>query len=133
VFDARTTTGVHVDRDPLSLPLETDVDALVAVLSEALGNSTRMVPHPAQSEWKGGFQPILNVAGVRSYRAFMASAALVGVEDDGVQISVPPYRNLAPKAGFEPTHSAREIVIGDHPRTLAQTVLWLLATGNTPD
>ena len=98
----RTTSGVGLEIYPQNLGSSPDHKEVEAGLATAFARSEWMVPHPAQSEWKGFFDPFLKAAGVRSLKAFMATAQLLNVEEkDGVWI-VTPHRNLGAKEGFEP-------------------------------
>ena len=103
----KTSVGVHVVRDPIAIAGADDLAALADALTQALAASARVIPHPAQSEWKGSFKPVLKAAAVPSLKVFMASAALVSVEDDGVRLTLTPYRNLG-SHGFEPIPSQAE-------------------------
>lgn len=93
--------GLALEIEPKALGKSPALHCVAAVLSRALAQSDRVVPHPTQHEWKGSFAPFLKAAGVRSYRAFMddARSVEIGVVDD--ELSLTPHRNLGSKGGFE--------------------------------
>jgi len=101
----RTANGLGLEVDPQRLGATPSQADFADALSRALSQSERVIPHPSQHEWKGFFQPFLSAAGVRSLKAFMATARSVSVEKlDGAFI-VTPCRNLGTKGGFEPISS----------------------------
>lgn len=98
----RTTTGLGLQVEPIDLGRSPDEADIVDALDLALERSARVVPHPAQSEWKGFFSPFLKAARVRSYKAFMRDARLVEIEAIGNGLKLTAQRNLDSKIGFEP-------------------------------
>lgn len=120
----RTTSGLGLEVDPLSLGASPDRKAVEAAIAAALAQSGRVVPHPAQSEWKGSFAPFLEAAGVRSFRAFMATAQSVSITEKDGALAVTPNRNLGAREGFEPIDADSETLADLS--AAAQTVLELL-------
>lgn len=120
----RTTSGLGLEVDPLSLGASPDRKAVEAAIAAALAQSGRVVPHPAQSEWKGSFDPFLKAAGVRSLKAFMATAQSLCIDEKEGALTITPNRNLGAKEGFEPLDADRK-TLPDLSAT-AQTVLELL-------
>ena len=87
-----TPPFVHIDDDVSPWELGTAVaDALFASKSE--------VPHP--TDWKGLLAPLLQVAGVKSWKTFMQGAQCVGIDNEDGRIRVISCRNRGPKKGFE--------------------------------
>lgn len=98
----RTTTGLGLEVDPKCLGATPDEAIVAQALAQALTQSDRIVPHPAQQEWKGFFQPFLEASGVRSHKAFMANAQRVSIRLIDDRLKLTPQRNLGSKEGFEP-------------------------------
>lgn len=101
----RTTAGLGLEVDPQRLGATPSQADVAAALSQTLSQSQRVIAHPTQQEWKGFFQPFLSAAGVRSLKAFMATARSVGVEERDGTFVITPCRNLGAKEGFEPISS----------------------------
>lgn len=103
-------SGFGLDVDPQDLGTEPDLGSIAAALARALSQSGRVVPDPAPHEWKGRFAPFLKAAGVRSFRAFMATARLVTVDEQDGTFTVTPSRNLGTKGGFEGVPSEVQVL-----------------------
>ena len=97
----RTPTGLGLEIDPTNLGTVRDQGSIAAALAYALADSDRVVPHPAQNEWKGFFQPFLAAVGVRSHKAFMEDAQRVSIRIAEDQLKLTSQRNLGSKDGFE--------------------------------
>jgi hypothetical protein len=94
------TTGLGLEVAPMALGPSPSSADVAAALADALSNSGRIVPHPTQIEWPGFFKPFLEAAGVRSFKAFMADATSVGIDDLGDDLRLTPNRNRGAKEGF---------------------------------
>jgi hypothetical protein len=79
-----------------------DVSGLGEATLEALQHSKEAIPHPAPEEWSKLFEPVLKVAGVRSWNTFIRSAKDVSVRFETNRVVFIPTRNLGPKDGFAP-------------------------------
>lgn len=79
-----------------------DVDSAIhekgAVVRQSLSDSRNGVPHPTQSG--GMFDPVLKLAGVRSWKTFVNGTRLVAVTEEEGQITVVPTRNGGAREGF---------------------------------
>lgn len=115
--------GLHVD--PIVLPLDSSVDDLEVQLAASLRESDRILAHPAQSEWKGSFDPFLKAAGVRSFRSFMQNARMLMVDQNEDGVTITPTRNLGARGGFEELLSER-VALPNNERAVAEAVLGLL-------
>lgn len=93
--------GVGLEVEPAVLGAAPNEESTARALSHALAQSDRVVPHPAQQEWKGFFQPFLEATGVRSQKAFMAGAQQVSIEAIADHLKLTPMRNLGSNGGFE--------------------------------
>src|SRR5664280_101765 len=95
-----TTAGVWI----ISLPVLTcnlnDRARLSGYIAEALEGSKEGVSHP--TSWKGLFDPVLELAGVKSWSAFAKPAKCVQIELESDQVRFTPTKNLGPKEGFQP-------------------------------
>jgi hypothetical protein len=97
-----TTDGVPIGTDDLRL-LSSDIPPaeLGGELLAIVDRAQQMVRHPSQDQWDALLRPLLDAAGVGSWRAFMNGARDLSVfELDGV-IELLPSINLGPKGGFE--------------------------------
>ena len=99
----RTATGLRLEVEPQTLGGNAGLAELVASLSSALAASMPAAIPPR--DWKGFFDPFLKAAGVRSFKAFMAAAQSVSIDERDGTFVVTPYRNLGPSEGFEPIPS----------------------------
>jgi len=104
----RTTSGHGLEINPQNLGACPDREAVEAAITSAFAQSGRIVPHPAQSEWKGSFDPFLKAAGVRSFKAFMSTAQSLTIDEEDGALAVTPSRNLGAKEGFEPVVADRQ-------------------------
>jgi hypothetical protein len=106
---SRTTAGVWIMAEPIA---RLDADCLDERLGEAaraaLEGSCQGVPHPAS--WTGFFAPVLRLAKVRSWAAFVKGARLVCLEQEAGEIKLIPAGNIGPKEGFEDRPSAIAVI-----------------------
>ncbi len=84
------------------------IDKLGALIGQALEVSKSDVPHP--TSWKGLFDPVLQLAGVKSWSTFVKSAKCVEVELDEDGIWLIPMRNLGANGGFD--RIGRDVCLG---------------------
>ena len=101
----KTTVGVWILCRPVYALNQDDRGDLGSAILDALDGSQENVPHP--TVWKGLFDPILQLAHVKSWNAFAKSAKCVEIEFGTNRVSFLPTRNLGPKDGFEPLESKR--------------------------
>lgn len=106
---ARTTDGVWILSEPcVRLPSDcSDVELGDAVLS-ALKGSKSPLPHP--TEWKGVLEPLLDAAGVRSWKTFAKCAACVEVAALAGELEFVPTENMGADEGFEANEPDKSIV-----------------------
>jgi hypothetical protein len=67
---------------------------------QAIQASQQNIPHPLRFE--GLFDPVLRLAGVKSWATFMKGTASVDVDDDGQWLTFEPSKNQGPRAGYTP-------------------------------
>lgn len=103
-----TTTRLGMEIDPEVLGECPAWEVVEGAISSAFARSGHIVTHPAQSEWKGFFDPFLKAAGVRSFKAFMGTAQLLYLDDENGSFVVTPNHNLGARKGFEPLIADRQ-------------------------
>jgi hypothetical protein len=113
--------GVWILCRPVLMVDQNDSGKLGDAIFEVLGGSTENISHP--TFWKGVFDPIIQMAGVKSWNAFSKSAKCVEIEFETNRVSFLPTRNLGPKDGFEPLEFKRR----NSPPTKEDACLTLLA------
>ena len=99
----RTATGLQLEVEPRALQADANAEEVAASLLSALHASEPTAVPPR--DWKGVFDPFLRAAGVKNYKAFMAAARSVNVDEQDGEFVVTPNRNLGPREGFEPITS----------------------------
>jgi hypothetical protein len=98
---SKTTAGVWIATPPfVKVEMDSTASAKGEAVIQALNASEEGVPHP--TNWNGRIDPLLDLAGVKTWATFMKNAVCVDVESDGEQLKLIPMRNLGPKDGFEP-------------------------------
>jgi hypothetical protein len=97
---SKTTTGVWILSDPVMAADRNDLACLGRAIIKALEGSREGVEHP--TTWKGIFNPILHLAGAKSWGAFAKSAKCVEIEFETNRVSFVPTKNLGARDGFEP-------------------------------
>jgi len=122
---SKTTMGVGLHVDPVVLSLDSSMGDVEVQLAESLRASDRILAHPAQSEWKGSFDPFLKAAGVRSFRSFMQNARMLMVDQDENGVTITPTRNLGAKGGFEELLN-EQVALPNNVLAVAEAVLRVL-------
>jgi hypothetical protein len=97
---SKTKAGVWILSAPVLAADQTDPRHLGEGVLEALDGSREGVPHPIS--WKGIFDPVLQLAGVKSWGTFAKMAKCVQIEFGTNRIALLPTKNLGAKDGFEP-------------------------------
>lgn len=97
---SKTTAGVWIMDEPLLVVDSPDATQLGSCVVIALNGSRENVPHP--TIWKGHFDPMLRLVGVKTLNAFMKANKCVEIESAAGQISFTPTKNLGTTGGFEP-------------------------------
>jgi len=109
---SKTTAGVWILELPVLVVDATDVEALGRQVAQALAASKEGVPHPVS--WKGIFDPVLELAGVKSWATFVKSARCVGIEGVLEGVSFISTENLGASGGFNDIdRSADTVKISD--------------------
>lgn len=107
---SKTTAGVWVLSAPVLEVQERDPADLGKAIRECLEASGEGVPHP--KSFTNLFDPVLALAGVRSFNTFVKSAKCVEVEmDDGV-VTLIPTRNEGVEEGFVPLANRTQVELG---------------------
>ena len=98
--DSETTAGVWIATAPyLQVSLDSGHAAIGDAVMRVLEASQQGIEHP--TEWRGLFDPLLDLAKVNSWSVFMRNARLVSLELEHGALKVVPHRNLNAKEGFE--------------------------------
>jgi hypothetical protein len=96
---ARTTAGVWIWAEPFFAVDAADHDGLGEALRLTLNASRAQVPHPPGPH-PDVTAPMLELAGVRSFKAFAAGARCVQIARQDGRITFTPTRNGGPGEGF---------------------------------
>jgi hypothetical protein len=98
---SKTTAGVWIATAPVTkVDNDTTASAKGKAILAVIKASQEGVPHP--TNWNELIDPLLELAGVKSWATFMKNAACVGIESDGERLMLIPNQNLGPREGFEP-------------------------------
>jgi len=110
---SKTTTGVWVINPPALAVEKEDTGEVGRAVRECLAASREGVSHP--KSFTNLFDPVLNLAGVKSFATFVKSAKCVEVEtsDDGA-VTLIPTRNEGVDDGFVPLSSGTEAALGSN-------------------
>lgn len=94
-----TKAGYQISGPPAGFDWPIGIEALTAAIEAALAASGRIVPTPRRDDHD--FSPVIAAAGVKSHKAFMASARLVDVTLENGMLRLAPAVNLGARRGFE--------------------------------
>lgn len=98
---SKTVDGVWILSEPVTcLDDSAPNEVLGRALADALQRSVTGVAHPTQ--WKGLFEPVLRLAGIKTWSSFARQARSVEIEMDGSRIMFVPTKNLGADEGVEP-------------------------------
>ena len=108
----QTTDGVWILGEPCKrFDTATSAELGTGIL-EVLEGSLTGVPHPTR--WQGLFSPVLELAGVKSWKTFSEGAQCVGMKLDGNVLSLTPTEHEGHRYGFVPKEDATvEVEVGD--------------------
>jgi hypothetical protein len=127
--DSTTTVGVNVASPPyLALKNDSSNRALGEAVLAALAGSESAIRHPAQDEWGKAFQPMLDLAGAKSWSAFANGAANVSISADDEWITISPWKNAGAKQGFVPIPDFRvRIPAASSPTAIGEALQQVMA------
>jgi hypothetical protein len=122
---SKTTAGVWVINAPALIVDKANVGELGHAIRECLAASREGVSHP--SSLANLFDPVLDLAGVRSFGTFVKLAKCVEVEtNDGVTATLIPTRNEGADDGFAPLPNRTEAIL-DSDEALGAAAVSVLA------
>lgn len=121
---SKTTAGVWIVHGTVTVVAASDPTGLGGLVLDALDGSISGIPHP--KVWTGLFDPVLRMAGVKTYSAFMKLASLVDVRRSESTVVLIPMRNQGSKEGFFPNENAKHSLENPAPNALGQAVTQLL-------
>lgn len=108
---SKTTAGVWVINAPVLVVEGGDPGELGKALRECLAASSEGVPHP--KSFTNLSDPMLNLAGVKSYNTFAKSAKCVEVELHGETVTLIPTRNEGAEGGFVPISGKAQVAVSE--------------------
>ena len=98
---SRTTAGVWIITGPfLSIEDCAQPSDKGDCVKEVLKSSKEGITHP--KSWGNLFEPILDIAGVKSWAVFVKSAMSCFIELENDELRFIPNRNLGPREGYKP-------------------------------
>lgn len=110
---SKTTAGLWVINTPVLAVERDDIEEVGRSIRECLTASREGVPHPAS--FANLFDPVLDLAGVKSFNTFVKSAKCVEIEaNDDTTVTLIPTRNDGAEDGFAPLPSRVEAVLGSN-------------------
>lgn len=108
---SKTDAGVWVINGPFLVADKEHVDEVGRAVRACLEGSSNGVPHP-KSFATNLFEPVLNLAGVKSWGTFVKAAKCVEVETSNDTVAtLIPTRNEGAKEGFLPMASKTEATL----------------------
>lgn len=107
---SKTIAGIWVINAPALMVEAGDARELGRSLQECLAASNEGVPQPRS--FANLFDPVLSLAGVKSFNTFVKSAKCVEVELDGETATLIPTRNEGGEDGFAPLPGKAQVVAG---------------------
>lgn len=110
---SKTTAGVWILDQPVAGVAGDDADAVGAAAHASLAGSREGVAHP--TAWGALFDPVLALAGVKTFATFIKGAKCVEIEADDDIIRLIPTRNEGIDEGFNPLHDRTQTIAGDDP------------------
>jgi hypothetical protein len=118
---SKTTAGVWILDQPVFAVDASDISQLGVNIYEALNSSKEGVVHP--THWKGIFDPVLQLAGVKTWGTFAKTAKCVEIELETNSVSMVPTKNHGADGGFEQIDSKRVHAKTINPIDLGSTLL----------
>lgn len=97
---SKTTAGLWIINTPVISVDGGDFRALGRSLQKCLEASSECIPHP--KSFTDLFEPMLDLAGVKSFNTFVKSAKCVEIELNGEMATLIPTRNEGADDGFAP-------------------------------
>jgi hypothetical protein len=108
---SRTTEGVWILDNPcLKVEAQASDDVLGTAIRTALDGSRSGVLHPRV--WTSVLDPLLKLAGVRSWGAFAKVAKCVEIEEEGAAVHLVPMREVGLDEGFAPEPAGTLTLLG---------------------
>lgn len=96
---SKTTDGVWILSPPVLVVEKNNLNHVGRAVKQCLMESRDGVPHP--KVFTGSFEPVLTLAGVKSYSTFVKSAKCMLIKMSGSEIvTFVPTRNEGARGGF---------------------------------
>ena len=101
--DSITTVGIGLGTPPhLKLDITAGQEELGQAVLDALAGSKTGLPHPTPEAGDRMFDPMLQLARVKTWAAFSKNAKNVRFVADSQWLIFEPWQNAGPKRGFVP-------------------------------
>jgi hypothetical protein len=98
---SKTQAGWWLSAPPfIRLPADEPPADIGNAVLRGLEESRPNIPDP--TNWDGVFDPMLELAGVKSFGKFMKDSVSIGIWDDGEWLSFEPNKNQGPRRGYTP-------------------------------
>ena len=122
---SKTTDGVWLLVEPcIAVPEASSNEELERAIRVSLDRSRTDIPHPRI--WERRREPLLELAGVKSWSTFSKGASCLDVEDEGYRIVLVPTKNLGSTKGFVDDLSRQIILDGYRSDVLGAAVRQLM-------
>jgi hypothetical protein len=129
--DYQTTVGVWIEGPPrIKLGNRASSGELGHAAIEALAGSEQGIPHPTVRELEIGFQPMLELADVKTWAAFARHARNVSLRtsSDGRWLIIEPWENVGMKRGFVPISNVNvQVHIDAQPDEIGEAIIKAMA------
>lgn len=131
VGQARTVPGFWISWPPFT-KVPQDAPELGALVLAVLDATAYNVPAPNFRTEPSPLTPVYGLAGVKSWRAFVKGAELVGIELADEQLSLTPMMNMGSREGFGYPEPERIVRTSEaDPVAIGQLIKDLFATSRS--
>jgi len=121
---SQTTVGVWIASPPFLKLSDTNPSTTLGEAAlTVLNASCSSVPHPNQDQWDEIFQPMLELANVRSERQFERGTKCLGLDTEGEWLTIEPMINEGPTKGFSRISAkAVRLTLESSPRDIGEAL-----------
>jgi len=107
---SKSTAGVWIINAPVLVVDKGNVEEVGRSIRKCLAASREAMPHP--KSFANLFDPVLDLAGVKSLGAFVKSSKCVEIETgDSAEVTLIPMRNEGVNEGFAPLPNKTEAIL----------------------
>jgi hypothetical protein len=124
---SKTTAGVWVLNAPILATDKENISEIGRSTRECLAASREGVPHP--TSFAGLFDPVLDLAGIKSFATFVKSAKCLEAEMvNDETVTLIPTRNEGVEDGFAPLPNKTKISLGSDEALGSEVIAALAAS-----